>query len=366
MSYPKKIFLWSALAVVFILYFSVHLDLKKDEPKPIEQQVFPLSVVVQPIHQEDFIMTKDFIGRVEAYQGQTIYPMINGFVQEILVDGGDAVTVGQVLFVLNQDAYRAKVVKAEADVLKAKADMDNAAVYLSRVKHTPSEAVSENLLDNAENAYQSAQAAYFAAVATLEQAHIELGYTVLRSRLDGVMGNFSVAVGDYVSPQTDLGYVLQISPVKIAFSIPAKDYMNPKFFDDYNVQILLPDGSIYPGQAELVFMDNQFNQGTNSAVVYVLAENPQAILLPNSAVTVRLRKELKHEILVPQTSVQMTDKGNSIYVLRDDVIMEIPFTIEGCIGDQYYIKGNIKPHDLLIVQRLSATQIGQKARGVLK
>ena len=366
MSQLKRIVLWLVLGIILIVYFSARLGVKKDEIKPIEQQISLLTVLVQPIHQEDFFTTKDFIGRVEAYQGQTIYPMINGFIQEILVDGGDAVTIGQPLFVLNQDIYRAKVVKAEADVLKAKSDMENAASYLKRVKHTASEALSENLVDNAENAYQSAQAAYFAAVATLEQAHIELGYTVLRSRLDGIVGNFSVAVGDYVSPQTDLGYVLQISPIKIAFSVPAKDYMNPKFFDDYEVQILLSDGSIYSGQAELVFMDNQFNQGTNSAIVYVLAENPQAILLPNSAVTVRLKKELKHEVLVPQTSVQMTGKGNRIYVLRDGIISEIPITIEGSIGDQYYIRGNINAHDLLIIQRLSAAQIGQKARGVLK
>ena len=362
----KKFIPWFVIVITLIICFSVHYDHQKHIEQSSKGQLNPMSVLVQPIHREDFIMTKDFIGRVEAYQGQTIYPMISGFIQEILIDGGDAVSIGEPLFVLNQDIYRAKVAQAEADVAKAKADMENASIYLKRVQHTPSETVSENLLDNAQNSYKSAHAAYLAAVAALEQAHIELGYTVLRSRLDGIVGNFSVSVGDYVSPQTNLGYILQISPVKIAFSVPARDYMNPDFFDDYDVQLLLPDGSVYPEQAELVFMDNQFNQGTNSAIVYVLAENPQAILLPNSSVTVRLKKQLKQEILIPQTAVQMDDKENSIYVLRDGIITKLPIIIEGTVGDQYYVQGNINPHDQLIIQRLEPTMIGQKAHGVLE
>jgi len=326
----------------------------------------PLSVLVQPIYRENFIINKDFIGHVEAYQGQTIYPMINGFVQEILVDSGDMVSVGQVLFVLNQDMYRAKVAQAEANVLQAQADMDSANLYLKRIQHTPSEAVSENLLDNAESSYKSAQAAYLAALGALEQARVELGYTVLRSELDGILGNISVSLGDFVSPQTNLGYILQTSPIKVAFSVPAKDYINPQFFDGYDVQILLPDGSVYAGQSAVLLIDNQFNRATNSAVVYVLVENHQAILLPDSTVTVRLKKEFQHEILVPQTAVSRSVDENSIYVLRDGVITQIPVVIQGNVKDQYYVSGDLDVHDQLIVQKISTADIGKQAHGVLK
>ena len=358
--YLGLIFIVCAISICF---FAFHHS-KKSFYKEPEQSA--LSVNIYPITFENFDLTKEFIGRVMANQSQNVFPMISGYISDVLVKGGDTVSIGEVLFVLDQEMYRAKVLQAEATVLQTKSEMENAKIYLERIQKTPSKAVSDNLLDNAVNSYKMAEANYFASLAALEQAHVELSYTVLRSQINGIIGNVDVSVGDYVSPEKNLAYVLQISPIKIVFSISGKDYLNPKFFDDWDTQIILLNGEIYSEKPSLIFIDNQFSSITHDALVYALVKNNQALLLPNSTVTVRLVKHIEKGILIPQTAVVMTDKENAVYVLRQGIVVYVPITINGQVGDKYYISGKLLPHDQLILDRITEQEVGQRAKGIVQ
>src|SRR5207248_490949 len=84
-----------------------------------------------------------------------------------------------------------------------------------------------------EAAIQSSQAAIEADKATVANVQIQLGYTTIRSPIDGRTGNLMVKQGNVVKANDiDLVTINQISPIYVTFSVPeaqlgdVKRYMN--------------------------------------------------------------------------------------------------------------------------------------------
>ena len=111
------------------------------------------------------------------------------------------VNKNQVLFVINQDQYRAKADKARAQLKKDEAQALKAERDLKRIRPLfEQNAASQLDLDNAEAAYESAEATVAMSEADLAQAELELGYTIVRSPLSGHISERNVDLGTLVGP----------------------------------------------------------------------------------------------------------------------------------------------------------------------
>ncbi len=114
---------------------------------------------------------------------------------------GTYVNKNQVLFVINQDQYRAKADKARAQLKKDEAQALKAERDLKRIRPLfEQNAASQLDLDNAEAAYESAEATVAMSEADLAQAELELGYTIVRSPLSGHISERNVDLGTLVGP----------------------------------------------------------------------------------------------------------------------------------------------------------------------
>ena len=93
--------------------------------------------------------------------------------------------------------------------------------------------------------------------AAVEQASLNLGYTKVRSLIDGIAGVTTVQVGNLVGPTTVLTSVSQVNPIKVYFPISEQDYLHmaggaPGRVDwlthasHIELQLNLADGSTYP------------------------------------------------------------------------------------------------------------------------
>ncbi|MFI3242190.1 MAG: efflux RND transporter periplasmic adaptor subunit [Alphaproteobacteria bacterium] len=334
---------------------------KKDESKEVPEQ--KLEVSVAPIEAKDFALPSSYIGYAQEFKGLDIKPNISGFLTDVKVEGGDYVKKGDELFVIDNRTYIAAVNDAKASLNKTKADLDNATSYYERIKNTKEGAVSQSQRDSAKASFLEAQGSYNQALAQLKTAQVNLDYTVLTAPNDGYLGDVSVNVGDYVSPQTSLAYLLKYSPMKIVFSIPQADFVKfqqEKFSESW-IKLKRRDKSEFKNKVLKLFTDNQFNQDTSSVPIYLRVENTQKNFLPGSYVNVVVEKPIKNGIVVDKDKLVLEPHGNFVYILKDGIITKTPVELGGYLEFQYYISNGLKGGDLLITTPVRPSQVGKHA-----
>ena len=143
----------------------------------------------------------EYVGRVRAQQFVEVRARVEGYLEQMLFAEGTYVTKNQVLFVINQDQYRAKADKARAQLKKDEAQAQKAKRDLERIRPLYEQNAASQLdLDNATAAYETAEASVAMSSADLDQAELELGYTIVRSPLAGHISERHVDLGTLVGP----------------------------------------------------------------------------------------------------------------------------------------------------------------------
>ena len=185
-------------------------------------------------------------------------------------------------------------------------------------------ALSQKDLDDAIGKEQEAAAAVQKAKADVSRARFDLGYTTIAAPVSGLSSYSRVQEGSYINMQNSLlTYVSQIDPMWVSFSLSEEDMLNVKSqvksglvrtpkTNEYEVEIILVDGSAFPHAGRITFADPSYNAETGTFLIRVSVENPKGILRPNQYVRVRLKGAVRpNAILVPQQAVQQGAKGTS-------------------------------------------------------
>src|SRR3981081_236910 len=163
----------------------------------------PPAVSVMPVVSRQVTETGDFIGRVTAIGKVDIVARVAGFIEQRNFTEGQKVKTGDLLFRLEQATYKAAVDQQRANLAKAKATAVNTTLQLERGKElVKNQNIPQSTLDQRAADEAAAQASVLEAQALLEQAEINLGYTEIRSPIDGRIGLATVTVGNLVGPTT--------------------------------------------------------------------------------------------------------------------------------------------------------------------
>ena len=120
----------AAAALVWAVWRHESRSKAAQSPRSVEEP----TVVVQRIEAAPLVLTRTYIGTVIPIHSVNILPFISGFVDEVRVSGGQSVQAGDVLFVLQQDEYKAALDARYAAILQAAATYTNAETYYNRMK----------------------------------------------------------------------------------------------------------------------------------------------------------------------------------------------------------------------------------------
>lgn len=132
-----------------------------------------------------------------------VSPRFLGQVKWIGARKGDTVTNGQVLVLLDDAEQQARVREAEGRLANARAGLDKAEIDYARVTKLIADKIeTKQAEDDARIRLDSARAQLREAQAALELAQTYLGWTVIRSSLDGVVLEKLADVGELVTPQS--------------------------------------------------------------------------------------------------------------------------------------------------------------------
>ena len=334
LSRNKKIII-SVVVLLVITFVLIHF-LKKGEVDP----VYPV-VTVERVKQEDVAIYGEYVGRVRAQQFVEIRARVEGYLEKMLFEEGTHIDKNQLLFVINQDRYKARVDKAKAQLNKDKAQANKAERDLERIRPLYEQNATSQLdLDNAIAAYETAKASVSMSEADLYQAELELGYTTVNSPISGYISESQVDLGTLVGPssKSHLATIIKMDTVLIDFSMTALDYLKSKERNvelgqkdttrswQPHVTITLADNTIYPYKGLVDFAAPQVDELTGTFSVRAEMTNPDRTLLPGQFTKVKLLLDVRENAnVVPLKSVDIEKGGAYIYVLRTDATVERRF-----------------------------------------
>ena len=166
----------------------------------------PPTVEVVTVTQRDVPLYYESVGTLAGDVNATISAQVTGYLLSLGYKEGSAVTNGQVLFQIEPAPFKADLDKAESQLAQAQATQEKYALTVSR--YTPlaaTQAISQQELDDAIQNEKAAQANVEAAKATVEQARLNLGFTTIRSPVDGIAGLASAQaqIGNLVGPSPE-------------------------------------------------------------------------------------------------------------------------------------------------------------------
>lgn len=341
-----------------ILTFSACEKKKEVKPTPLPTEVNVVTVTPKTIPLE-----ASYVARVESAHQVEIVARVNGFLEEILYKEGDVVNQGQKMFRMDQKPFIAQIEAASGALRKNKAQLWTAEANLNRVRPLAElDAASKSDLDNAIGAVQSAEAAVYQAKARLEEAELNLGYTVIKSPVTGVSGEAKARAGSYLSvgPGGDLSYVSLLDPIWVTFSVSQNELTKYRHEVDagrvilptnheYTIKVYLSDGSHYPHTGLVNFVDPTFSTETGTFLMKAELANPDSILRPGMFVRAVLQGALRPNALtVPLRAVQQTSNGHVVFVVSNGTTEIRPVIVGEWLDQDWVIEKGLNKNEKVI------------------
>lgn len=375
MAFKKK---RTAIAVIGIgLVIGIYLIVThRSEPKP----ELP-TVVIAPATQKDVEIYGEYVGRVRAQQFVEVRARVEGYLEQMLFAEGTYVNKNQVLFVINQDQYKAKADKARAQLKKDEAQAQKAKRDLERIRPLYEQNAASQLdLDNAIAAYETAEASVGMSRADLDQAELELGRTIVRSPIAGHISERHVDLGTLVGPgaKSLLASVVKSDTVLVDFSMTALDYLKSKERNvllgqkdstrswQPSITITLADNTVYPHKGLVDFAEPQVDPRTGTFSVRAEMPNPNRVLLPGQFTKVKLLLDVReHSTVVPMKSVIIEKGGAYIFVMRRDSTVERRFIELGPeFQNQVVVERGLAPNENIVSEGFHKLTPGMKVKPV--
>ncbi|HBR0022679.1 TPA: efflux RND transporter periplasmic adaptor subunit [Klebsiella aerogenes] len=327
-------------------------------------------VSVHVVHSEPLSVTTELPGRTSAFRVAEVRPQVSGIIlKRNFVEGSD-IKAGESLYQIDPATYQAAWNSAKGD--EAKAEAAAAIAHLTVKRYVPllgTQYISQQEYDQAVATARQADADVVAAKAAVENARINLAYTKVTSPIDGRIGKSSVTEGALVTHgQADaMATVQQLDPIYVDVTESSNDFMRLKQEslqrgdDSKSVQLIMENGQPYSLKGSLQFSDVTVDESTGSITLRAVFPNPQHTLLPGMFVRARIDEGVNPQaILVPQQGVTRTPRGDAtvLIVNAQNQVENREVTAAQAIGDKWLITSGLQNGDKVIVSGLQKVRPG--------
>jgi membrane fusion protein (multidrug efflux system) len=332
-----------------------------------------VEVSIVTVARQDAPVSYEFVGQTQSSAQVQIVARVAGFLDQQVYTEGSLVKAGDVLFRQDPKPFQATLASAKGALSAQQARWQVAKDNLARVQPLVAlNALAQKDLDDAVGQEKSAAAAVEMAKADVEQAELNLGYTTIRTPVAGASSYARVNVGSYIDVQNSLlTEVSPLDPIYVNFSISENDMLRrqvqqttgelrlpPK--DEYDVELILADGSVYGRHGRITFANADFNQQTGTFLVRATLPNPDALLRPGQFVRVRVLGSVRpNAIQVPQQAVLQGAQGHFVVLVdKDNKALMRPVEVGPWNGDDWFITHGLEAGDRVVVDGVARLSPG--------
>jgi len=269
------------------------------------------------------------IGTVQAYNSVAIKSRVDGQIVKADFKEGQNVKEGDLLFQIDPRSYQAALGQSQATKQKDEANLAGAQADLERYEKllTPGWQTRQSY-DQQKAQVAQLQASIKGDEAQIDAAKINLGYTEIRSPIDGRLGARLVDKGNIVhaNDNTALVMITELKPIFVSFTLPQET------LDDIHennkqaplvVRVYSGDGKKQLAEGKLTLIDNMIDQATGTIHLKARFDNEDERLWPGEFVSLRVVLATRRGVTtVPQQTVQQGPNGHYAYVIKPDNTVE--------------------------------------------
>lgn len=338
----------------------------KQEVAPPPAQVTITAVAFKSLRQWD-----DFTGRLEAIDTVEIRPRVGGYVDGARFQEGARVRKGQVLFEIDPRPFQAEANRANAEVARAKAQLDLAIVNRERGQRLIDQnALARSEFDRLSSEEKAAQANLAAASAAYQTARLNLEFTRVVSPIDGRVSKALITRGNLVTQADLLTTVVSDTPIYAAFNADEQTFLKYAAAErgkqsPVYMGLMTEDG--YPHQGKLAFIDNAMDAKSGTISGRAIFANGDGRFTPGLFARIRLVSDASQTVALAPDRAVATDLGKRFVVVvgKDNKAEYRTVEIGPLAGNLRIIHSGLKPGDRVIVGGLQKVKPGDTVNPVV-
>jgi multidrug efflux system membrane fusion protein len=325
------------------------------EKKPPARAPEAVPVTIATAAQRDVPVEVRAIGHVEPLATVSVRSLVAGEITKVHFKEGDEVKAGDPLFTIDSRPMMASQHEMEANLERDRVKARNAHADVDRYADlVKKDYVTREQYDAAVANAGSLDATVKADEAMLENARVQLGYTTIRSPINGKTGSLLVHAGNVVKANdVPLVVINQVRPINVAFSVPEQvlpEIQRAGGAGKLTVRSSPKDSAEKPHVGPLTFLDNSVDTKTGTLTLKATYDNKDGALWPGQFVDVALTvRSDPTAIVVPQEAVQTGQNGSYVFVVKsDDTVESRPVTVARTAEKVAVIAKGIAPGERVV------------------
>ena len=308
----------------------------------------PMPVTVLDMQPQTIPSSIEVMAQTEGARETEVRARVGGIIVKRLYQEGATVKAGQPLFQIDRATYEIALAEATAKAEQASREMNRLKGLVA------ARAISQKEYDDAVSNNALAQAA-------LRQAQLNLSWTTVTAPVAGTTGRALKSEGNLVTVGSDslLTSISQLNPIWVRFSLAESEIarlpggrLTPTSIS--GVELILPDGSVYPQKGKLNFLASTIDTTLGTQQLRAEFPNADGRLLPGQFVRARLLAGDREGVfLVPQSAVIQTEQARLVMVATaENKVAPRPVQAGEWRGRDWVILGGLKAGDKVIVDNL--------------
>ena len=371
----KKIIIIISIIAVLILGRMLITNLDKSASAKKRSMMGTPSVTVGVVESANVRREFEAPARVMAKYRVEILARISGYLTKSYFKEGDYVKAGQLLFEIEPQEYSYAASRAKGNLDNARAQQNYYNKQLARYK----ELVDNDFIARADYDNVLAQRdSYTAQVQSMESSYRDaqrnLGYTKVKSPVDGRVGIIDVTVGNYVTMNSGpLTTINSSNPMYVTFPLESKDYAELNRIDgganvQREVEFVFSSGQKYPLKGVQDFYDNSVDETTGTITLRATFPNPNDALIQGDFGRIKIYSNKKDKMpIVPQSATLENQEGLYVYVMDEENNPKLTYIrTMGQVGTNWIVYEGVKPGDRIITTGMQKVIPGSPVRVVEK
>ena len=360
----------------------------------------PLAVKLEKLQADTVKDSTEFVGTLEAVQIVEVRAETQGRVEQVLVEPGQAIGTGQALVVLKPDqtvpeyegalagvdvaqsqqetaVAQLKIAQTQRDTAQAEVDLiteyiprlqklyEQGAIEQLRLDEAlqQQKALSSNLLAAedqvvvAELAIKQAQDSLRQSQAQADASLIGVRFKEIVSPIDGVVGNLSVKLGDYVGAGDAVTKVSQADALFLNLAIPAN--RSAQLETGLAVELIDPTSKKQLATGSLTFVSPTVDPEGQTVLAKARFRNVDGKLRDGQNVQARLIWDTEPGVLIPTTAISRVGGKDFVFVVAEepndegqDVVRLSPVELGDIQGNSYPVIDGLSVGDRIAVSNI--------------
>ncbi len=277
------------------------------------------------------------LGSVTPIASVAIKARVDTAITAVHFRDGAEVKQGDLLFTLDGRQIEADMKRVQAVIDGAQATLEQAQRDVERYTDLVAKNATPVItLNNAQTLVNVSRATAESNRAQLENLKVQLGFCTIRAPISGRISMASVKVGNFVrqADTSAMATINQMAPVYVSFTVPQNilpEIRQALAAETATIEAIIP-GEQKHANGQVTMIENTVDPVTGMATVRATMPNEHEVLWPGTLVTTELTLRIEQAVVVPSDAVQVSQTGNFVFVIKDNVAKVQPVKVERMVG----------------------------------